>query len=291
MPLRVPPSFLKDKKTLEEYVHKHIFPKVSVSQREYLTQFFTVIFSDGFESGTILTTDDPPGAWTSATGTPTVLTTPVHHGIYVMKNSSGTNCVTKTLASAYATIFVRVYAWFSALTTATDYGTDIMIVGKASNWNYATTVKAVKLAGPVVFSMFSGGHARTDTDFAVAINTWYCVELKRRTTSGTVDLYINGVLKASFAYDYYDADTVQIGGNAQQVSVAYFDCVVVADAYIGEEAAEMQKYRAWKDWWEQNRLAQAVKRESRFPKWIPRERLPKWVPRKIDSPLFAPLTV
>jgi len=187
------------------------------------------IFSDGFESGDF-------SAWTGTTGTPTVETSPVHHGTYVMKNPSGTHSANKTLGAAYAEIFVRVYVRFSALTTATDYGTDIMIVGKASNWAYATTVKAVKLAGPVVFSMFSGGHARTDTDFAVAINTWYCVELKRRTTSGTVDLYINGVLKASFAYDYYGADTVQVGGTAQQVSNAYFDCVVVADAYIGTEA-------------------------------------------------------
>jgi len=67
-----------------------------------------------------------------------------------------------------------------------------------------------------------------------------------------------------------------------------------ADTYdysIFATYTEMRKYKAWQVWWEENRLAQAVKRESRFPKWIPRERLPKWVPRKIDSPLFAPLTV
>jgi len=188
------------------------------------------IFSDGFESGDF-------SAWTGTTGTPTVETSPVHHGTYVMKNPSGTHYVNKTLGAAYAEIFVRVYARFSALTTDTDYGTEIMKVGKATNWNYATLVRAVKTAGPVVFMMSSGAHARVDTDVAIAIDTWYCVELKRRTTSGTVDLYINGVLEASFAYDYYDADTVQVGGTAQQVSNAYFDCVVVADAYIGTEAA------------------------------------------------------
>ena len=47
LPLRVPPKVLKDPKALEDYVHKHIFTKISASQREYLTQFFTTIFSDG----------------------------------------------------------------------------------------------------------------------------------------------------------------------------------------------------------------------------------------------------
>jgi DNA-directed RNA polymerase subunit RPC12/RpoP len=46
VPLRVPPKVLKDPKALEEYVHKHILPKISASQRAYLTQFFTIIFSD-----------------------------------------------------------------------------------------------------------------------------------------------------------------------------------------------------------------------------------------------------
>jgi predicted amidophosphoribosyltransferase len=40
-PVRVPPKLCKDKKALENYVHKHVFPKVSYAQRNYLTQFFT----------------------------------------------------------------------------------------------------------------------------------------------------------------------------------------------------------------------------------------------------------
>lgn len=48
-----------------------------------------------------------------------------------------------------------------------------------------------------------------------------------------------------------------------------------------------EKFRGWKDWWHSDKLAQAVKRESIFPKLIPKDRFPKWKPRKIDTPLLA----
>lgn len=71
-PLRIPPKMLKDKKALGKYVHEKIFPRVSAQQREYLTRFFTVIFSDG-EVGSRQETAHDLSAWdgtfSSGTGT------------------------------------------------------------------------------------------------------------------------------------------------------------------------------------------------------------------------------
>jgi len=80
--IRVPPSFLKNPKKLEAHVHKYIFPKVSPFHRAYLTQFFTEIFSDGFESGDF-------SAWTgtakSSGETCEVESADPHHGTYNAK--------------------------------------------------------------------------------------------------------------------------------------------------------------------------------------------------------------
>src|SRR3989337_3644689 len=79
--IRVPPSFLKDPKKLEAYVHKHIFPRVSEFERNYLTKFFTEYFNNGFEEGDF-------SAWTSVNdsgGRLSVQGTTVHHGSYAMK--------------------------------------------------------------------------------------------------------------------------------------------------------------------------------------------------------------
>src|SRR3989337_2094782 len=78
--IRVPPSFLKDPEKLEAYVHKHIFPRVSEFERNYLTKYFTVIFSDGFESGDF-------SAWTGTVGGPTVSNVQAHHGTYSCRAS------------------------------------------------------------------------------------------------------------------------------------------------------------------------------------------------------------
>src|SRR3990172_7268216 len=62
--VRVPPHILKNSdtregmKALEKYVHKEVFPRISAFERNYLTQFFTEYFNNGFEEGDF-------SAWTS----------------------------------------------------------------------------------------------------------------------------------------------------------------------------------------------------------------------------------
>ncbi|HEX68708.1 MAG TPA: hypothetical protein ENG10_00220, partial [Candidatus Bathyarchaeota archaeon] len=81
-PLKVPPRFLKNQKALEEYVHKYIFPRISAKQREYLAQFFTTLFEDGFESGDFSAWTD---TYTEGSPTVSVVSNPVHQGSYAEK--------------------------------------------------------------------------------------------------------------------------------------------------------------------------------------------------------------
>jgi hypothetical protein len=108
-PLKVPPRCLKSKEELERYVHEKVFPRVSAWQREYLAQFFTIIFQDGFESGDY-------SAWSSTTvsgnGTLTINSSIVHHGVYSSKSSWSAGgdlaYATKTFANT-SVLYVREY--------------------------------------------------------------------------------------------------------------------------------------------------------------------------------------
>lgn len=253
IPLRVPPKVLKDPKALENYVHTKIFPKVSASQREYLTQFFTEIFSDGFESGNF-------NAWTTSiiSGmTLSVTTDKPHHGTYGMKitgidNAGEYGVYIKTLASAYSEIYMRAYvAIDSKPSTAGFYCMGLDLAAGASGgqgvcfpiFNPNTNKWGIGLlvAGTVTYYYESG----TST---LDVNTFYCVEVyvKIHATNGAGKLWVNGAEKVNET----NKDTDNLG-NIQnpQVGIYYvwnaygaaqtmwIDCVVVADAYIGVEGA------------------------------------------------------
>ena len=189
------------------------------------------IFSDGFESGDFT-------AWTSITGSPEVVTTYAHHGTYSEKiNNATAEYATKTFGTTYADFYARCYAYFTSLPTSDAYGIEVIKAGKASNWAYATTVRIQQVSGVDRFGIRSGAHAYVNGSLTVQTGQWYCIELHRKTGSGNTELFIDGNLEASFAYDIYDVDTLYLGGEAQLSSVAYLDCVVAADAYIGPESS------------------------------------------------------
>ncbi len=79
-PVRVPPRLLKDPKALEDHVHKHVFPRISKAQRDYLAQYFTTIFAHGFEGGDFGEDPETGYSWTGTGGSATIVESPVHHG-------------------------------------------------------------------------------------------------------------------------------------------------------------------------------------------------------------------
>jgi hypothetical protein len=252
-PLRVPPQCLKDEKALEEYVHKHVFPKISARQREYLTRFFTTIFRDGFESGTILTTDTPPGAWTSKTVTTgaslTVEPTNPHHGTYSLKSyifsqAAWTHAYCrKDLGTTYSEtpVYYRVYVYVDAFTSTSaealrgfmhlrGSGHDMFMVGLDSSRHLR------------LFRFNNGSYIYASSTIQLSLHTWYCVEIKGVADTdgdgdGEVRVYLNGneVSDLTFTNQIHDSYSglryvhagCQDGYNTE--ATIYIDCVAVAD--------------------------------------------------------------
>jgi hypothetical protein len=254
-PLRVPPKILKDSKALEAYVHKHIFPKVSALQREYLAQFFTVILQDCFESGDL-------SAWTGTTVTVNdvcaVLPGIAHHGIYGLRSSvddadNDNAFVYKTLTAA-STYYVRMYVRFNVLLGPSG--------GKKGNllslWNsgdsntpiawVAVTDSQSGLMGWYGLAHSGAASLLTEVTASGVCGVWRCVELKgvASLTVGEVRVYIDGVEQVALTglnMGYTTIDSVRVGFTSKQTTggtknpeSADIDCVVIADTYIGCEA-------------------------------------------------------
>jgi hypothetical protein len=94
---------------------------------------------------------------------------------------------------------------------------------------------------------YANGATTESTYYAASptpvINTWYCLELKMVVTVGVGygwELFLNGVsIKSGTVTDAATVavDTVAVLGKSTETINVYHDCVVVADAYIGPEAA------------------------------------------------------
>jgi hypothetical protein len=240
MPLKLPPSILKDKKLLEEYVHKHVFPQVSQAYKEYLTQFFTELFNNGFEEGNF-------SAWTGTTtsnnGAITVVSDQTHHGSYSAYADSGTP--TQGLAYAYKDItdvdevYFRVYVRLNAIPTGNFQRHAWMEIYGNNGANPIARVGIYCYPTPTVsvfLERYYPSQLTFRTTYAFETGVWYCVELYfNKAASGTTyQVWINEVSQISRQDDTngsYQVDRVAVGVtnfNAYQ-GQNWIDCVVVAD--------------------------------------------------------------
>jgi hypothetical protein len=239
--IKVPPSTLKDPKKLEDYVHKNIFPKVSKSEREYLTKYFTVLFSDGFESGDF-------SAWDSVTGSPTISTEQVHTGTYCMQYPSSQYPSFAGLSKTFtgtSEFYVRAYFRFSKLPTINDelvYGL-ISILQASSGLGPSVRLTYKTSLGYAVFNCENGyWGGSTDGSTRVYADTWYCMELHAVQYPNNHEWWVDGVAQPSPGSGVYstpyDIVTVGMRNYTSDSSLeGYVDCVVVSDAPIGVESA------------------------------------------------------
>jgi hypothetical protein len=238
-------------------VHEKIFPRISTWQREYLAQFFTVIFQDGFESGNF-------SAWTGTSITSgdslTVANDNPHHGTYSAKMVTGvtTDVFTyahKTLATTYTTLYQRVYVKISSVST-TVFNADgkrvdfVIFVGSGGR---VVQAGLMRNSGAVKWHLqyrnagsWYDAFSATPTPQA---NTWYCFEVMQTTgSSGSDRLYINGNLVIEVTgvsnNDRGSPAQIQAFGEhyvASSVTV-WIDCVVAADILIGQEGQTYEIY-------------------------------------------------
>jgi len=250
LPLRVPPYILKNlgtlegMKTLEEYVHKHIFPIISEEYRFYLTQYFTILFNDGQVGSTMETASDF-SAWTGTFGTPTIVAL-AHHGANCASCNATAEFLSKTLASAAET-YDRVYINLSAMPANNTEAVEFLRMRKISPLTSLLRAMLLNVAGTVVWRMeywtgaLTGANSNQQTN--PSPNTWYCVEcrVKCSTTVGEYHMWVNGSELTDIAQT--GKNTVQttfdqyLHGEvfSNYVVTVLTDCVVISDAPIGPE--------------------------------------------------------
>jgi len=205
--LRVPPELYKNteegKKELHDYVHKYIFPQLTAIERLYLIQYFTILFSDGFESGDFTAWDST----SSAAGTLAVTQDVPHHGDDVAKFTSdgigwgGHGRVHKTIAGDEDVIYAKYHVRFDTLITGDDREYIFIDLDSPETIEIARA-KLRREAGPVYFWRATcDGIDYDSANFVPTVDTWYCVELAIEVdnVAGWVKLYVDTVLKINQA--------------------------------------------------------------------------------------------
>ncbi len=241
LPLKLPPSILKDRKALENYVHEVVFPKVSAEYREYLTQFFTELFSDGFESGL---------NWELINGA-TVVNSPVHHGSNSIRVRGDEWAANRESFTPSSEVFFRCYVYVEDMTPSANWWQDILQIRHGS----ADLMALGCIDSPDYgahfywnarwFNMSDGTMISQNSALEVVPETWHCMEMRYKITGTTneIELFIDGVSVTELIVttaQQLQCDGILIGGQKTggYSSYEYVDCVVVADGYIGVESAE-----------------------------------------------------
>ena len=252
-PVHVPPKMLKDRERLEEYVHKHIFPKISVKQRRYLTEFFTVVFQDGMESAAL------PGNWTgnSVSGfTQSFTTAEYHHGAKSLIQTGG-NAISE-YAKLYKTItsaveyHMRLYVMLGTLgsrNVTTWVGPCLL---SSADANIAGGAIRKELDGARNWAVINGGMsphtAYHAADSTINAFQWYCLEIDcyvAASPNGFIKLEVDGIeVISQTGITTNDHGNIARGGALTYTENGaydlidcdfFYDCAVIADAHIGVE--------------------------------------------------------
>lgn len=202
------------------------------------------VFSDGFESGTILTSDTPAGAWSSKTGTPTVVTTAPHSGTYHLSAATSAYYVQRTLASP-TEIYYQAYIRFSASPGAYQV-IKFMEVDSNPNWYDLAEVCLYADGATVKWQLVYRNAGSQVTVRSVqqtnpSINTYYQVELSVKASASVAEyhVWVNGAELTDLAETGKNTGDTSIAAirlgitYMDATSTVYADDVSVAYSYIG----------------------------------------------------------
>lgn len=201
----------------------------------------TQIFADGFESGNF-------SAWTGITGTPSVVNTDKHHGIY-SAYFVGTSGKCYKYITPQMLCHTRGYFRFADLTQLGDWNVLYFLSFTTNDWTDIVHASISKhpdgTFGWVLFGRNGTNFEYVESSaFTLNPSKWYSVELVMyvHETTGYYYLYIDGTLVCSLVgknSSVYGNIWVVHTGNwwSSAPCEIYWDCVVVADAYVGSEEA------------------------------------------------------
>lgn len=212
----------------------------------------TDYLNDGFESGTILTSDTPAGAWSGKDGGAQVIVQSAikHHGTYGMTiqyTGAWQDYRATRSVSDLTTMFYRFY--FQSTSFSITDGQSIGIAHWKDTHGGATEKESVEIGktGTDLYIAITGVQGNGSYTYAFQINTWYCVEVEyvKDASVGEVRLWLDGTeritdtsLGTSWAVDQVHLGYSSIWGVGGAFNVTY-DCAVISSSYIGTEELEV----------------------------------------------------
>lgn len=198
----------------------------------------TQIFSDGFESGDF-------SAWTGTLGSPTVQNSMKHHGTYAAYCSAraqGCYRMFAEVTDAYARFYVYITQW-----GATVHG-----LGRLFRNGWDSCCQAtVELTNHCWRLIVNQPSETITSNVAASLNTWYCVQLRwTKGVAGGAEMWVwddSGnelvhlvctVTTSNYPCTRFDVYNTDSGYGTPR---AYYDCAVIADAYVGPEVGAVLK--------------------------------------------------
>jgi hypothetical protein len=242
--IRVPPTFLKSYKALEKFMHKYVLPRVSDKMRSFLTKYFTIFFTDGFESGTT-------NAWQTTEAGFTVVTLHPFQGNYcgqaIAPASFPCRVINNGTLPLSPIMYHRAYYYLDPTALPTSGTFNEFIYGGTSSSISGDDSVRVALQGDGAGNNFwsidyliSG--AETIVNENVASNPtsgqWYSVEILRDLTHQVAELWVNGIQKVLVTglaqVNNSDGifEGIEFNPNSSAATV-WVDAVVASDTYNG----------------------------------------------------------
>ncbi len=206
----------------------------------------TNLFSDGFESGTLLKSDNPAGAWDGITAGCSVETNNPHHGTHNAKlvGSSDYVYAWANLTSSTPTGYIRAYVKLTSLPVNNGDYVGLLgfeQAGDGSGQSFAAIRKTSGVQYWAIQGRNGASYSIWDSSTTPTAGTYYCVELYAyvHNSAGVYTLWINGVQVLSVTGldtdNFGNLGAAVIGCSVIPTAAAYFDCVVTSDSYIGPE--------------------------------------------------------
>lgn len=210
--------------------------------------FDPVIFSDGFEG-------NPFNEWSSTSGTPTVVTSPVHHGVNATEFDSKLNEFLVYSFASEENPFSRCYINFTSLHDS-GQSTEFILAYRDVTTGYYLARLGVKNDGGVhkwqLIYRDNGGYTTAlSTQQTPTTGEWYSIELEAlcSTADGNLDgeyrVYVDGnnltdIAQSGIDTDVTNAEEFRCGQVGTRDITYVIDCVVLSDEYIGVEGEEGQ---------------------------------------------------
>jgi len=231
-------SWLKamSKHTLKDLMLK--YPEL----RTLLARYFTIIFEDGFETGDY-------SAWTGTVVDPGVTlevsTEQAHHGTYSSKVVIPPGQATYSWGCSYyqfsnmTTFYYRFYVYITQFPLEWNL---IASAHEAGFYNEQCRFEIEDVYMRIRYRDAGTSVYGTPFEHGMALNTWHCLEghVFRDAVNGEARVWIDGIEKWSvtgLSNDDKPLTEIRIGVQnlGDRPMTIYYDCVAVADTYIGPE--------------------------------------------------------